>query len=54
MENIFYLNRYLEALKKAGKKQGTLKQYTSDLKPFISWLDVKDLSLHILPLTLNT
>lgn len=39
MENGFYLNRYIEALDKEGKKQGTLKQYTSDLKQFISWLD---------------
>lgn len=39
MENRFHLDRYIEALKKENKKPGTLKQYTSDLKQFISWLD---------------
>lgn len=49
MENDCYLDRYINALKQEDKKQGTLKQYTSDLKHFISWLDEsakKDL-LHI-------
>lgn len=39
MENGFHLDQYLEALKNEGKKPGTLKQYTSDLTQFISWLD---------------
>jgi site-specific recombinase XerD len=33
------LNEYLRELEKEGKKPGTLKQYASDLKPFVSWLD---------------
>lgn len=49
MENGFHLDRYLEALKNEGKKPGTLKQYHSDLKQFVSWLDesVKEDLLHI-------
>lgn len=39
IENSSYLNHYLETLLKTGKKPGTVKQYTSDLTQFISWLD---------------
>jgi site-specific recombinase XerD len=49
MENGFYMYRYLDALKNEGKKPGTLEQYHSDLKQFVSWLDesVKKDLLHI-------
>ncbi|PAF27391.1 hypothetical protein CHH61_03470 [Shouchella clausii] len=39
MDNSAYLNRYIEKLEEARKTPGTLKQYKSDLQPFISWLD---------------
>lgn len=39
MSNGYYVDQYISALKSAGKKPGTLKQYASDLNQFISWLD---------------
>lgn len=39
MNHAEQLDEYLHELKKEGKKPGTLKQYASDLKPFVSWLD---------------
>lgn len=45
MNHAEQLNEFLHELKNEGKKSGTLKQYASDLKPFVSWLDAagKDL-----------
>ncbi|MGX1266802.1 site-specific recombinase XerD [Rossellomorea marisflavi] len=39
MSKELLVDRYIDILKSAGKKPGTLKQYASDLNQFISWLD---------------
>ncbi|WP_169911314.1 tyrosine-type recombinase/integrase [Evansella clarkii] len=39
MENWSLLERYIQYLEDKGRKPGTVKQYVSDLKQFITWLD---------------
>ncbi|MGM0940284.1 MAG: site-specific integrase [Bacillota bacterium] len=39
MEHISYLDDYIKHFEKNKKKPGTIKQYTSDLKQFVGWLE---------------